>query len=58
MSYQPINLGTPNNNDGDSLFIGGQKINANFADLYTNLAGASSNNPKTPKPRTHPGHII
>jgi hypothetical protein len=42
MSYQPINLGTPNNNDGDSLYAGGTKINANFAELYTNLAGSSS----------------
>jgi hypothetical protein len=42
MTYQPINLGTPNNNDGDSLYAGGSKINANFAELYTNLAGSSS----------------
>jgi hypothetical protein len=42
MSYQPINLGTPNNNDGDSLYAGGTKINANFSELYTNLAGSSS----------------
>jgi len=43
MAYQPINLGTPNNNDGDSLYIGGTKINANFAEMYLNLAGSSSN---------------
>ena len=43
MSYTPINLGTPNNNDGDSLFAGGTKINANFAELYVALAGSSSN---------------
>lgn len=60
MSYQPINLGTPNNNDGDSLFIGGQKINANFADLYTNLAGASSNALKIniPNAASAPGAVL
>ena len=42
MSNQPINLGTPNNNDGDSLYVGGVKINANFSELYTALAGSSS----------------
>jgi hypothetical protein len=43
MAYQPINLGTPNNNDGDSLFAGGTKINANFSELYVALSGSSSN---------------
>lgn len=42
MTYQPLNLGTPNNNDGDSLYAGGVKINNNFAELYVNLAGSSS----------------
>jgi hypothetical protein len=42
MSFQPINLGTPNNNDGDSLYAGGFKINANFAELYTSISGSSS----------------
>jgi hypothetical protein len=42
MAFQPIGLGTPNNNDGDSLYAGGKKINDNFAELYTNLAGGSS----------------
>ena len=42
MSYQPINLGTPNNNDGDSLFAGGTKINANFSDIYNNLGGSTA----------------
>ena len=42
MPYQPISLGTPNNNDGDSLYAGGTKINDNFSELYTNLAGSSS----------------
>jgi hypothetical protein len=42
MTYQPINLGTPNNNDGDSLYTGGSKINANFSELYVSLAGSSS----------------
>ena len=41
MSYQSVNLGTPNNNDGDSLYAGGVKINANFAELYVALAGSS-----------------
>lgn len=43
MPFQPINLGTPNNNDGDSLYAGGSKINDNFTELYTKLAGSSSN---------------
>ena len=42
MAFQPINLGTPNNNDGDSLYAGGSKINENFTELYVNLAGSSS----------------
>lgn len=42
MANQPIGLGTPNNNDGDSLYVGGVKINANFSELYTALAGSSS----------------
>lgn len=40
--YQQIQLGTPNNNDGDSLYAGGVKINSNFAEIYTALAGSSS----------------
>lgn len=40
MAYQAIFLGTPNNNDGDSLYAGGAKINANFGELYTGLAGS------------------
>ena len=44
MSYQPILLGTPNNNDGDSLYAGGVKLNANFVELYIALAGSTSNN--------------
>lgn len=43
MALQTIFLGTPNNNDGDSLYAGGTKINANFIELYTQLAGAPSN---------------
>jgi len=42
MTYQALNLGTPNNNDGDSLYAGGTKINANFVEVYTALAGSSS----------------
>lgn len=42
MSYQSINLGTPNNNDGDSLYAGGAKINANFTEIYNALAGSTS----------------
>jgi len=42
MSYQSINLGTPNNNDGDSLYAGGAKINANFTEVYNALAGSTS----------------
>ena len=44
MAYQPILLGTPNNNDGDSLYAGGVKLNANFVELYNALAGSTSNN--------------
>ena len=44
MSYQPILLGTPNNNDGDSLYAGGVKLNANFVEIYNALAGSTSNN--------------
>lgn len=43
MALQLINLGTPNNNDGDSLYAGGSKINSNFSELYTQLAGANTN---------------
>ena len=46
MSLQPINLGTPNNNDGDSLYAGGVKINANFTEIYAALGGSSSVNIK------------
>ena len=42
MTLQVISLGTPNNNDGDSLYAGGAKINANFVEIYTALAGTSS----------------
>lgn len=42
MALQTIFLGTPNNNDGDSLYAGGTKINANFSELYTQLAGSAS----------------
>lgn len=44
MAYQPILLGTPNNNDGDSLYAGGVKLNSNFIELYNALAGSTSNN--------------
>lgn len=40
MAYQAIYLGTPNNNDGDSLYAGGAKINANFGEIYTALTGS------------------
>ena len=42
MSFQPINLGTPNNNDGDSLYAGGKKINENFSEIYEKFGGSSS----------------
>jgi hypothetical protein len=42
MSYQSINLGTPNNNDGDSLYAGGAKINSNFVELWNALAGTTA----------------
>lgn len=43
MAYQAIYLGTPNNNDGDSLYAGGAKINGNFGEIYTALAGSAVN---------------
>lgn len=43
MALQTLFLGTPNNNDGDSLYAGGAKINANFTELYTQLAGTPTN---------------
>jgi hypothetical protein len=43
MAYQPIYLGTPNNNDGDSLYAGGAKINANFLEIYNGIAGGAAN---------------
>lgn len=39
MAKQLVNLGTPNNNDGDSLYAGGAKINTNFNELYLALGG-------------------
>jgi hypothetical protein len=42
MPLQPINLGTPNNNDGDSLYAGGKKINENFSEIYEKFGGSSS----------------
>lgn len=42
MPLQQINLGTPNNNDGDSLYAGGFKINANFLELYSALGTGSA----------------
>lgn len=55
MAYQPISLGTPNNNDGDSLYAGGVKINSNFSELYTALAGASGATLKITIGSTTPG---
>ena len=55
MAYQPIGLGTPNNNDGDSLYAGGIKINANFAELYVALAGSSAAAIKIALGSTAPG---
>ena len=43
MSFQAINLGTPNNNDGDSLYAGGVKLNNNFSEIYQALAGSTAN---------------
>jgi hypothetical protein len=43
MAYQSIYLGTPNNNDGDSLYAGGAKINANFLEIYNGIAGGPLN---------------
>ena len=43
MAYQSIFLGTPNNNDGDSLYAGGAKINANFLEIYNGIAGGPLN---------------
>lgn len=43
MAFRPINIGTPNNNNGDSLYAGAVKYNENFTELYTALAGNSAN---------------
>lgn len=43
MAYQAIYLGTPNNNDGDSLYAGGAKINSNFLEIYNGIAGGAAN---------------
>lgn len=43
MAYQSIYLGTPNNNDGDSLYAGGAKINSNFLEIYNGIAGGPLN---------------
>jgi len=42
MAYQGINTGTsPNSGTGDSLIVGGQKINSNFLEIY-NVIGDGS----------------
>jgi len=55
MAQQSLNLGTPDSGDGDTLRSGGEKINANFDELYTsvslkaNLASpAFTGNPSAP----------
>jgi len=35
MAKQVINISTPNDGAGDTLYVGGGKINANFTELYT-----------------------
>lgn len=42
MAKQLVNLGTPNNNDGDSLYAGGVKINANFNEIYAAFGTGST----------------
>jgi hypothetical protein len=39
MAKQTINTSTPNSGKGDSLFSAFTKINANFTELYDDLAG-------------------
>ena len=42
MTQQILNIGsTPGDKTGDTLRVGGQKINANFAELYTTLAAST-----------------
>lgn len=51
MTKQTINIGrTPNDNQGDSLRVAFNKINANFTEVYTNTAsgGASVTESVTP----------
>jgi hypothetical protein len=43
MAQQTVNVGTsPNDDTGDSLRSGGTKINANFTELYTSVAGKAA----------------
>lgn len=39
MTIQTINTATPNSGKGDSLFSAFTKINANFTELYDEIAG-------------------
>lgn len=39
MAQQIIDLGTPDQGDGESLYSGGGKINANFTELYNHFKG-------------------
>ena len=43
MAKQSLNLGaSPNDNTGDTLRVGGDKINDNFGEIYDNLGNGSS----------------
>lgn len=41
MPFQPINLGTPNAQNGDPLRSGGDKINDNFTEVYSDISALS-----------------
>ena len=43
MAYQEVNVGTANQGDGDTLRGGGNKINANFSEIYGRFGSGTAN---------------
>ena len=44
MAYQEVNVGTANQGDGDTLRGGGNKINANFSEIYGRFGSGTADN--------------
>ena len=44
MAYQEVNVGTANQGDGDTLRGGGNKINANFSEIYGRFGSGTAAN--------------